>query len=42
MAQMYEYNSKKNAFEVMYTFEMHGSLLPCSEFYKHLKPLDAA
>jgi len=26
MAQVYEYNSMKNAFEVMHNFEMHASI----------------
>jgi len=28
MAQVYEYNSEKNEFKVMYSFEMHDFLPP--------------
>ena len=40
MAQVYEHNSKKNAFKVMYNFVMHDSLPPCSELNKTLKQID--
>ena len=40
MAQVYEYNSEGNAFEVMYHFEMHDSLPPCSELNKNLKQIE--
>jgi len=40
VAQVYEYNSEKNAFEIMHTFEMHNSLPPCSELNKNLKQID--
>ena len=40
MAQAYEYNSEKNAFKVMYNFEVHDSLPPCSELNKNLKQID--
>jgi len=40
MAQVYEYNSKKNAFKVMYNFVMYDSLPPCSELNKNLKQID--
>jgi len=40
VAQVYKYNSEKNAFEIMYTFEMHDSLPPCSELNKNLKQID--
>jgi len=40
MAQVYEYNSKKNVFKVMYNFIMHDSLPPCSELNKNLKQID--
>jgi len=31
---VYEYNSEKNAFKVLYNIEMQDSLPPCSEFNK--------
>ena len=31
MVQVFEYNSEKNAFQVLYNFEMQDSLPPCSE-----------
>jgi len=34
MVQMYEYNSEKNEIKVMYNFEMHDSLPPCSQLNK--------
>jgi len=37
MAQVYEYNSEKKAFQVIYNFEMHDSLPPCSELKKIFK-----
>ena len=40
MAQVYEYNSKKNAFKVMYDLVMHDSLPPCSELNINLKQID--
>ena len=40
MTQVFEYNSEKNAFEVIYNFEMHDSLPPCSELNKYLEQID--
>ncbi len=40
MAQVYEYNSEKNEFKVMYSFEMHDFLPPCSQLNKNLKQID--
>jgi len=40
MAQVYDYDSKKNALKVMYNFVMHDSLPPCSELNKNLKQID--
>ena len=40
MAEVHEYNSEKNAFEVMYNFEMHDFLPPCSELNKNLNQID--
>jgi len=34
------YNSKKNTFKVMYNFDMHDSLPPCSKLNKNLKQID--
>ena len=38
--QVYEYNSKKNEFKVMYGFEMHGFLPPCFQLNKNFKQID--
>ena len=40
MAQVYEYNFEKNAFKVMYNFEMYDSIPPYSELNKNLKRID--
>ena len=37
MAQVCEYNSEKNEFRVMYSFEMHDFLPPCSQLNQNLK-----
>jgi len=37
MAQVYEYNSEKNAFKVIYIIEMHDSLPPGSKLNKKFK-----
>ena len=41
MAQVYEFNSRKNAFKVMYNFVMRDSLPPCSGLNKNLKQIDS-
>jgi len=40
MAQVYEYNSEKNEFKVMYSFEMHDFLAPYSQLNKNFKQID--
>ena len=40
MAQVYEYNSEKNEFKVMHSFEMHDFLSPCSQLNTNFKQRD--
>ena len=42
MAQVYDYNSEKKEFKVMYSFEMHDFLSPCSQLNKNFKQIDYA
>jgi len=37
---VYEYNSEKNEFKVMHSFEMHDFLPPCSQLNTNFKQRD--